>query len=215
MAKRVLHDRYFRQAKREGYVARSAYKLLEINDRRPVIKRNDRVLDMGCAPGSWLQAASNIVGDHGVVVGIDLKRVERTAEAGFGPNVHHMTGDIRKVPAEDLLAPIRDESWPNRLFDTVISDMAPDTTGHGDDLRSTHLCRDVLARCPELLKPRGDLVMKVLEGGEFADLLNECKAFFNRVGAIKPKASRDVSRETFVIAQAFWPTGRPDRRTQP
>jgi len=212
VAKRVLHDRYFRQAKREGYAARSAYKLLEINERRGVIAGGDAVLDLGCAPGSWLQVAAELVGDAGVVVGLDLHRVDVPIPA----NARTFEGDLREIDPEILLAPIREQRpederppRPDRVFDAVVSDMAPATTGHGDDLRSTHLCRDVLSLCPALLKPRGNLVMKVLEGAEYPDLLKECRAYFNRVGAIKPRASRDISRETYVVAQGFWPAGKP------
>lgn len=212
MAKRVLQDRYFKQAKREGYAARSAYKLLEINDRRRVIGPKDAVLDLGCAPGSWLQVAADAVGPAGVVVGLDLQR----ADAPVPGRVHALEGDLREIDPDLLLEPIRRPRGegerpprPDRLFDAVLSDMAPPTTGHGDDLRSTHLCRDVLALCPALLKPRGNLAMKVLEGAEFPDLLAECRGFFNRVGAIKPRASREVSRETYVVAQGFWPAGKP------
>ena len=208
----MLQDRFFRQAKREGYAARSAYKLLEINERRRVIAAGDAVLDLGCAPGSWLQVASELVGDGGIVVGLDLQRVEVPIPA----NARAFEGDLREIDPEILLAPIRERGEgevrtprPDRLFDTVVSDMAPATTGHGDDLRSTHLCRDVLGVCPALLKPRGNLVMKVLEGAEYPDLLGECRGWFNRVGAIKPRASRDISRETYVVAQAFWPGGKP------
>jgi len=210
--RRVLQDRYFRQAKREGYAARSAYKLLEINERRGVIAAGDAVLDLGCAPGSWLQVASELVGGGGVVVGLDLQRVG----VPLASNARAFEGDLRETDPAILLDPIREptesdrrQPRPDRLFDAVVSDMAPSTTGHGDDLRSTHLCRDVLSVCPVLLRPRGNLVMKVLEGAEYPELLEECRFFFNRVGAIKPHASRDISRETYVVAQGFWPGGRP------
>ncbi|MEL6329605.1 MAG: RlmE family RNA methyltransferase [Planctomycetota bacterium] len=204
MARRVLHDRYFKQAKREGYVARSAYKLLELNDRRRLIRAGDFVLDMGCVPGSWLQVAAELVGPGGVVVGVDLQRTDlRDVFPGGRPNVHVFEGDITAIDVEVLLEPIEAADPTRGLFDVVISDMAPKTIGAGDDLRSVHLCRDVLARLPELLGRGGKLAMKVLEGGEFPDLLKETKAVFAEVGAIKPKASRDVSRETYVVASGY------------
>ncbi len=194
--RRELQDRYFRQAKREGYVARSAYKLLEINKRRKLIRKGDRVLDLGCAPGSWLQVAEKIVGEDGLVVGIDLQRVTTP----FGPNVHLIQGDFTEVTAADLLGD------SDELFDVVISDMAPSTTGHGDHFFSERLCQEIINALPELLKPRGTCTMKVLEGETFPHLIKRMKHCFRIAGAIKPDACRDVSRETYLYGIGFRPS---------
>ena len=193
--RRKLQDKYFRQAKREGYVARSAYKLLEINRRRKLIKKGDRVLDLGCAPGSWLQVAEKIVGEEGLVVGIDLQRVTTV----LGPNVRTIVGDFTKTSAEELLGGM------GELFDVVISDMAPSTTGHGDHFISERLCQSVIDALPDLLKARGTCTMKVLEGDTFPDLIRRMKHVFRVAGAIKPDACRDVSRETYVYGLGFRP----------
>lgn len=193
--RRKLQDKYFRQAKREGYVARSAYKLLEINRRRKLIKKGDRVLDLGCAPGSWLQVAEKIVGEEGLVVGIDLQRVTTV----LGPNVRTIVGDFTKTSAEELLGGV------GELFDVVISDMAPSTTGHGDHFISERLCQSVIDALPDLLKARGTCTMKVLEGDTFPDLIRRMKHVFRVAGAIKPDACRDVSRETYVYGLGFRP----------
>ncbi len=192
--RRKLQDKYFKQAKREGYAARSAYKLLEINRRRKLIRRGDRVLDLGCAPGSWLQVAEKIVGGEGLVVGIDLQRVT----IPLGPNVHTIVGDFTKATAAELLG-------GDELFDVVISDMAPSTTGHGDHFVSARLCQSVIDALPELLKPRGTCTLKVLEGDTFPDLIRRMKHVFRIAGAIKPDACRDVSRETYVYGLGFRP----------
>ncbi|MFO0833575.1 MAG: RlmE family RNA methyltransferase [Phycisphaerales bacterium] len=192
---RKLHDRYFKQAKAEGYVARSAYKLLEINEKFRIVRAGDRVLDLGCAPGSWMQVAAKTVGNKGLVVGVDLQAV--------GPNVapgaRTVQGDIFKVEPATLL------ELSGSLFNAVLSDMAPSTTGHGDDFLSVRLCRRVLEILPPLLAPGGSLAMKVLEGEEFPELLREVRALFARVKGFKPDSSRDVSREMFIVAGGYRP----------
>lgn len=193
--KRKLHDKYFKMAKREGYLARSAYKLLEINKRRKLIRKGDRVLDLGCAPGSWLQVAEKIIGPEGTLVGIDLQRVS----GDFGPNVRTIVGDFTKTSAAQLLG------GEEELFDVVISDMAPSTTGHGDHFFSERLCQEIIDALPDLLKPRGTCTMKVLEGETFPDLMRRMKHVFRIAGAIKPDACREVSRETYVYGIGFRP----------
>jgi 23S rRNA (uridine2552-2'-O)-methyltransferase len=206
---RKLHDEFFKKAKAEGYVARSAYKLLEIQDRFNLIRRGDRVLDLGCAPGSWMQVAEKLVGDRGCIVGIDLQPVATR----YGPRVKHIVGDIFKTSKEDLKAmalydgeSLDGAADSRRVFqgyDVVMSDMAPNTSGHGDDFLSVRLCRRMLELMPGLLRPRGNCAMKVLEGTEFPELLNETRALFVNVKGFKPKSSRDVSRETFIVAEGF------------
>ncbi len=191
--KRKLQDKYFKKAKREGYLARSAYKLIELNERRRLIRKKDRVLDLGCAPGSWLQVAEEIVGPKGLVVGIDLKRVDHP----FGENVRTMVGDFTKTNAEALLGE------DGALFDVVISDMAPNTTGHGDDFMSCRLCEQILDALPNLLRPNGRFVMKVYEGGDFPPLVKRTKSMFKDARPLKPEACREVSRETYIVGNGY------------
>lgn len=190
---RKLHDEFFKKAKAEGYAARSAYKLLEINEKKRVVRPGFFVLDCGCAPGSWLQVVEEIIGDRGLALGIDLQEV-RTP---FGPTV--------KVLREDVFAfdPTPYIEHAGRRFDAVLSDMAPNTTGHGDDYLSVRLCRRVLELLPRVLRPHGHLCMKVLEGEEFPQLLKETRALFMDCGAMKPRASRDISCETFIWAKGY------------
>lgn len=215
---RKLHDKYFKLAKREGYVARSAYKLLEIQQRRKLIRRGDWVLDLGCAPGSWMQVAEKITGEGGMVVGIDLQAMK----IDLGPNSRTVQGDFTKIDIADLLPPkemqqknvfdLPEDQQPEPelvqpLFDVVMSDMAPSTTGHGDDFMSERLCQVIVDELPILLKKNGNCTMKVLEGESFPDLLNRVKRCFRVAGAIKPDACRDVSRETYIFGIGF----RPER----
>lgn len=192
-APRKLHDQFFKMAKAEGYLARSAYKLLEIHERKTLIRRGDRVLDLGCAPGSWLQVAEKLVGNSGVVVGIDLQEVTHP----FGPRVHTLQDDAFTID------PARLTELGGGLFDVLLSDMAPNTTGHGDDLLSARLCRRVLELTPSVLRPGGHLIMKILEGADYPDVLKEAQAMFNEARGFKPKASRDVSREMFINARGL------------
>lgn len=190
---RKLHDRYFKQAKAEGYLARSAYKLIEINEKRRLVRRGNKVLDLGCAPGSWLQVVEPIIGGAGRAVGVDLQEIRHE----FGENVWTMVGDAFGIDPGVLI-----EAAGGR-FDVVLSDMAPNTTGHGDDHLSARLCRRVLELLPAVLRPGGNLLMKVLEGGDMPDLLRETRALFEDCGATKPAASRDVSREIFIFGKHF------------
>lgn len=193
--RRVLHDEFFKKAKAEGYLARSAYKLKEIQERHRILRSGMRVVDLGCAPGSWLQVASEIVGPKGLVIGIDLQEVR----PGLAPNIRTIAGDIFKTDAAALLPE------PDAKFNAVISDMAPSTSGHGDDALSVRLCRRVLELLPSLLAPGGACVMKVLEGGGYPDLLRDCQKLFGKAKGLKPKASRDLSREIFIVAEGYRP----------
>ncbi|MCB9845229.1 MAG: RlmE family RNA methyltransferase [Phycisphaeraceae bacterium] len=203
MARRVLHDRYFKQAKAEGYLARSAYKLKELQERFALIRPGDLVVDLGCAPGSWMQVAAELVGPQGAVVGIDLKEVRDR----LAPNVAPLVGDINtEDAAERLLAAASDAGAPPRLFDVLLSDMAPNTSGAGDDLVSCRLCHRVLDLAPALLRAGGHLAMKALEGAEYPGLVERARSMFREARGFKPKSSREVSREMFVVARGFRPT---------
>lgn len=200
MGKRDLHDRYFRQAKDHGYAARSAFKLLQINERRKLIRKGDRVLDLGCSPGSWLQVAADLVGPKGLAVGIDLNPVRIALPA----HCTALVGDIFKTPPAALLEPAA------RRYDTLLSDMAPSTSGTASDhFRSVELCDRVLELTADLLKPGGHLAMKVFEGEAYADLLKRTARVFDSAKGFKPDASRDVSREIYIVATGY--QGPPDR----
>ena len=170
-----------------------------------------------------MQVASEIVGvrGEGVVVGIDLTDVDPRPKGefkGFLPNVGFVQGDAFKADPEELLAIAREVDLGNkqgakvtagaapgaaskRLFDVVMSDMAPNTSGHDDDLLSARLCRRVLEVAQKVLRPGGKLVMKVLEGSENPALLHETRMVFEVAKGYKPRSSRDVSREMFLVGE--------------
>jgi 23S rRNA (uridine2552-2'-O)-methyltransferase len=129
-------------AKEEGYRSRAAYKLIDIDDRRRLIRRGDRVLDAGAAPGSWSQVAAARVGPKGEVVAVDLKPING---GGFPANVRLLQADLRDLALAEI---------GGRAFDVILSDMAPDTTGDpmGDAMRSARLCHDLLDRAVEWLR---------------------------------------------------------------
>jgi len=208
MARRTLHDRYFKDAKAQGYLARSAYKLIQIQQAKRILRPGDRVLDLGCAPGSWLQVTGQIIGDQGLIVGVDLTLVAHPA--GILPeNARTIVADVTTLTRQDVLRE------GDSLFTVVLSDMAPNTTGHGDDLRSATLCRSVIKLLPQLLAPGGNLVMKILEGAQYPTVLKETACVFASARGFKPKASRDVSREMFIIATGYAPHRHTARNTSP
>ena len=196
MARRQTRDGFARQAQREGYAARSAYKLTEIQQRFRVIRKGDRVLDLGCAPGSWLQVAAEIIGAGGVLAGIDLQPVR----VSLGPNVRVAQGDAFEHPPQVLL----DLAGVER-FDVVLSDMAPNTTGdpRSDHFRSIHLTEQALEASGALLRPGGAMVVKVFEGEAYPEFLKAMGCRFTKTKGFRPKATRDVSREIFVIGSGF------------
>jgi len=196
---RRLHDAYFKQAKAEGYLARSAYKLKEIQERHTIIKPGDFVLDLGCAPGSWLQVAGELVGSRGLVVGIDLKESDPRVPSD---TVVTLVGDTFATSAERLLEPARARD-ATRRFDVVLSDMAPSTSGHGDDLVSSRLCRGVLELVPKVLRVGGWLAMKIFEGAEYSAVLEETAGLFGNAKGLKPRATREISREMYIIGIGF------------
>lgn len=193
--KRELHDKFFLKAKAEGYAARSAYKLQEIEARHHLLRPGMRVLDLGCAPGSWLQVAAKRVRARGVVAGVDLTPVT----IDLPENVRTVVGDVFTLTAEDMLGLLGGPA------DVVLSDMAPNTTGDpaGDHYRSVALCRRVLELLAVVLDPGGSLAMKVFEGGEYPQLLSDTTRLFGFVKGLKPEATREVSREMFIIGHRY------------
>ncbi|UCD74090.1 MAG: RlmE family RNA methyltransferase [Phycisphaerales bacterium] len=203
---REIRDHYFRRAKKEGYLSRAAYKLIEIDERRKILTSGDRVLDCGAAPGSWLQVASRRVGQSGFVIGIDLKPIKHSFVMPHAAEVRTLAADLREIPAGELLALLPAGSAAgSALFDVILSDMAPDTTGDRtiDHHQSIRLCEAVLDRCPDLLKSGGHVVIKVLEGEAYPDLRARTRRMFDAVKGFKPKASRNESTEIYLIGKGY------------
>ncbi len=191
-------EAYFKQAKRDGYRARSAYKLKQINDRAKVIKSGYAVADLGCAPGGWAQVLVELVGEDGVVVGVDLQRVVPIQGARF------IQGDFTKKETHQRLAALLAETGREHL-DAVVSDMAPDMTGTYDldQARSIHLCEMALRFAVAHLRPGGSFVAKVFEGADFEEFLEEVRSLFHRVSRFHPPASRKASSEVYLICTGY------------
>jgi 23S rRNA (uridine2552-2'-O)-methyltransferase len=190
-------DRYFRQAKQEGYRSRSAYKLLQINERFNILHRGARVVDLGAAPGGWSQVCARTVGKEGKVIACDL--VEVNAMRG----VRLIQGDMTTPEVRERI-----RQAARGPIDVVLSDAAPSTTGirDRDHAASINLAETALLIAKELLAPGGSLVVKVFEGEYFPDYLAEVRRSFSVVKAHRPAASRSESREMFVVAQGFDPS---------
>jgi 23S rRNA (uridine2552-2'-O)-methyltransferase len=188
-------DPYYRKAKEEAYRSRAAYKLKQINEKFRLIRKGDRVLDLGAAPGGWLQVAREIVGEGGIVVGVDREEIPPLKEA----NVSLLQRDLRDP---ELLEAIR-EITP--YVDVLLSDASPDISGVWgiDHLLSVELCRTALGMARGLLRPGGNLLMKVFQGEETEALFREVKRSFTYTKRTKPRASRGQSAETYLIGKGF------------
>jgi 23S rRNA (uridine2552-2'-O)-methyltransferase len=189
---RQLSDPYVRKAKDEGFRARAAYKLLEIDTKIGLLKRGQRIVDLGCAPGGWLQVA--VAKGALEVVGIDLLAVDPVEGA------HIIQGDVNEP--DDVARMLKGLTGKP---DLVLSDMAANTTGHKqtDHLRTVALVEMAAAFAVEHLAPGGSFCSKVFQGGTTKDVLDMLKANFKTVKHIKPPASRAGSPEIFVIAKGF------------
>jgi 23S rRNA (uridine2552-2'-O)-methyltransferase len=180
-------DHYSRQAKKDRYPARSVYKLEEIQQKHRLIRKGDKILDLGCSPGSWLLYAAQLVGEKGRLVGIDLKPVKIQAAS----NIEVITGDVFALDAGSL----------GSDFNVVMSDMAPATTGHKavDAARSAGLCEAALAIAQRVLLPGGSFVCKIFQGPDFDQFVNSVRAGFAKQKIFKPRSSRKASKEIYII----------------
>jgi len=190
-----FQDHYFHRAKKDHYLARAVYKLEEIQNRHRLMRRGDRVLDLGAAPGSWVQLASGVVGPRGRVVAVDVKPIGHS----FGENVTVLTGDVFDDALVEQL--LRDHA----PFDAVLSDMAPATSGirSADSARSSLLFERALAVAEGTLRPGGRFLAKIFQGAEFHDLLVRVKRRFRRVKVVKPDASRKMSKEIYILGMEY------------
>jgi len=193
-------DRYYKKAKHEGYRSRAAYKLLELQQRYRLLRPGDKVVDLGAAPGGWLQVAAKIVGQKGKVIGIDVQEM-RPFSDGQIVSVH---GDISAGEIQSKIAELL-----GGLADTVISDMAPKLSGirDADIARAVELNRLALAVAVRLLRPGGSLLIKSFMSNELHQLTAELKKEFSDVQRTKPEATRQGSSEFYFVAKGFLAKG--------
>ncbi len=187
-------DYYARKAKAEGYAARSVFKLENIDKKHRLFHKGLKVLDLGAAPGSWMQYTAAKVGKSGKVVGVDINPLSR----GLSLRETFLQGDVLAMEPEEL----KDEFG---VFDLVLSDLAPKTTGHKDTdhFRSVQLAFRALCFAEALLRPGGSLLVKVFQGQEFEELVKTLRTRFQKVITLKPEGSRPESREMFILGQAI------------
>ncbi len=183
------NDKWSRKAAEEGYRARSVFKLEELDKRFRLLKKNMMVLDLGAAPGSWLQYAAEKVGAKGKVIGLDLQEIEP-----IGKNVMTAVADITDIDEVQKII-------GKNTIDIVISDVAPSTSGikDVDQWKSVELSEAVLATAEKVLKKDKICVMKVLRGADFDEFLAQTRKKWKLVKATTVKASRDSSREVYVV----------------
>lgn len=198
-----VNDTYVKLAQKEGYRARAAYKLKEIDEQLSLVKPGNVVVDLGCAPGAWCQylrrrmspagAATGTL--NGTIIGLDILPMEPVEDVTF------IQGDFRE---EEVLAKL-EAALNGRIVDVVVSDMAPNLTGieSTDATRIAHLIELAVDFAQNHLKDDGALVVKLFHGSGYSDLVNLFKATFRVVKSIKPKASRDKSSETFLVGMGI------------
>ena len=193
-----INDPYVKQAQQKGYRARAAFKLLEIIETEKLLRKGDKVVDLGAAPGSWSQVVrERLAGPGGVVDGriiaLDLLPMEPIAGVEF------LQGDFR----DDAVLAQLENLLQGEKLDLVISDMAPNLSGvsAADSARIQHVCELAMEFACAHLKPEGALIVKAFHGSGFSQIVETFKTRFTRVVERKPKASRDKSSETFLVAR--------------
>jgi 23S rRNA (uridine2552-2'-O)-methyltransferase len=189
-------DAHYRRAKAEGFRARSAYKLAELDDRHRLLRTGDRVVDLGAWPGGWCQVAAERVGPTGRVVGVDVVPVE-PLPAG---NLHLMVGDVRDPAVAGAITALL-----GGLADVVLSDVAPKLTGvrDVDEARCAEIVDAVIASLPRLLKPGGRAVVKVFMDAGYRGHRARLEGCFGELKATRPESSRRGSAELYLIGRGF------------
>jgi 23S rRNA (uridine2552-2'-O)-methyltransferase len=185
-------DFYFKKAKENNFLARSVFKLEEMNKKYKLLKPGSAVLDLGCSPGSWSQYACKIIGNKGLLLGVDLTPMKITL-----PNARFLTGDAFDKDTLDRFMANNDVE----SFDVVMSDMAPKTTGVriADQERSLELCYRALEVAELRLKKDGHFVVKIFQSGDTPKFVEDVRKIFTRVETPRPKSVRAQSYEIYVV----------------
>jgi 23S rRNA (uridine2552-2'-O)-methyltransferase len=184
-------DIFVRQSKVDGYRARSAYKLIEINEKFKIFKGGMNVIDIGAAPGSWSQYASKVV-KSGKIVSVDLKEMEEII------NTIQIKGDFTEKSTQDKI-----KEYLNKKSDVVMSDMAVNTTGikNIDSIYTGELCKEAMIFSKDVISEKGFFISKIFMGGTFNEIVALGKKIFKEVKVFKPKSSRKDSKESFIICK--------------
>lgn len=186
------NDHFARKAKKEQFVARSVYKLMEIDRKYRLLHKGDRVLDLGASPGSWSQYAAGLIGEKGKLLGIDLTYIAMKL-----PNAVFIKGDILTLDMNPLL----ETKGFTEAFDVVLSDMAPATTANRfvDQMRSLELCEMALDTSLRFLRKGGHFVTKIFDSGEAMGFRDRMREHFEKVHIVRPKSVQKSSKEIYLI----------------
>lgn len=189
-------DHYYKRAKHEGKASRAVYKLSELQRRFGLIRKGDSVIDLGCAPGGWLQELAPMVGPKGLVVGIDILPLKTS----LPKQCRFVQGDINDASALEEVV----DAAGGRA-DTVLSDMSPNLSGiaFADAYKSYELALAALEFARRILKPGGNFLVKIFPGDEFGDFVSELKGSFESVKTVVPDATRKTSSERYLVAKGF------------
>ena len=184
-------DVYVRQSKIDGYRARSAYKLIEIDNKFKIFKGGICVIDIGAAPGSWTQYASKVV-KNGKIISIDLKEMEKI------DNTIQIKGDFTDIDIQKKI-----KNYLTKSSDVIMSDMAVNTTGikNIDSIQTGELCKEAIIFSKDIISPKGFFISKIFMGGSFNEIVALGKKIFKEVKVFKPKSSRKDSKESFIICK--------------
>jgi 23S rRNA (uridine2552-2'-O)-methyltransferase len=193
--RRHVSDPYVKEAVRQGYRSRAAFKLIELDQRERLLRRGIAVVDLGAAPGGWAQVAAQKVGSQGLVVAVDLLEVASL------PGVTAVRGDVREAPVQAAV----EAALAGRRADLVLSDMAPNLTGvkPADEARSQELVELAVDCARRWLKPEGVLLVKLFHGSGLDAVIRHMKEVFAEVGIRKPPASRAASAEVYALCRGL------------
>jgi len=185
-------DNFVKQAKQDGLRSRAAYKLRQIQEKYQLIKPGDTVVDLGAAPGGWCQVARDWLGQSGVLFALDILPMDKLADVTF------IQGDFTQPQVLEAL----ESNLKGQMVDVVLSDMAPNMSGHKavDQPKSIYLVELALEFAQENLRVGGSFLVKVFHGEGFEQYYKELKQAFKKVTTVKPKASRDRSKEVYLLA---------------
>ena len=189
-------DPYYKRAKEEEYRSRASYKLKQLDKKFKIIKQDNTVVDLGAAPGGWSQVALEKVGEEGIVVGVDLNRIKALPDE----NYYRIRGDFTTKEVQDKI--IRVIGGKAKV---VMSDASPELCGikNLDQLRSIDLTNTVIGIADNILEQKGNLVMKVFQGPEYKNMLDDLKKKFRQVKTTKPPSSRKKSSEMYVVGLGY------------
>ena len=193
--KEHLSDEFVKRAQKDGFRSRAAYKFIEMNDKYHLIRPNDRIVDLGSAPGSWSQAASSLISNNGKIFAIDLLPMDDVKNTTF------IQGDFRELSILQKL----EELLENTVVDLVISDMAPNMSGMKavDQPRAMYLAELAYDMAIKVLRPGGSFITKIFMGEGFDQYMKDARINFEKVLTRKPDSSRARSPEVYLVAKKF------------